>query len=115
MKWFAINLIYQVISGEGKHSPQFNEQTRLIKAADSFNAIRKAQQNAGKFNLPIKNSAGDLVVWKFVAIGGILAVDEPADGVEVNSKIIEPESSKTYLAKLKHRNKSLTNLKRLDN
>jgi len=115
MKWFAINLIYQVISGEGKHSPQFNEQIRLIKAVDSLNAIKKAQQSAGKFNLPITNSAGDTVVWKFVAIGGVLEIDEPADGVEINSKIIEPESSKTYLAKLKHRNKSLINLKRLDN
>ncbi|WP_421939137.1 DUF4288 domain-containing protein [Pedobacter sp.] len=34
MRWFAVNCIFKIISGEGAHSPQFNEQTRLVVAPD---------------------------------------------------------------------------------
>jgi hypothetical protein len=111
MKWFAVNCIYQVICGEGKHTPQFNEQTRLIQAIGQMQALDKARLNAVNFNPPFDNCKGEKVVWKFIGVGGISAIEEPADGVEVNSSIIEPESVDQYLEELKHRNQSLTNQK----
>ncbi|MFD2584293.1 DUF4288 domain-containing protein [Pedobacter vanadiisoli] len=115
MKWFAVNCIYQVICGEGKHAPQFNEQIRLIQADGIVLALEKAKLNAVHFNPPFSNCIGDKVVWKFIGIGGILEVEEPADGVEVGSKIVEPKSVEKYLEKLEHRNQSLTNQNRFDN
>lgn len=111
MKWFAVNCIYQVICGEGKHAPQFNEQTRLIQAIGQIQALDKARLNAVNFNPPFENCEGEKVVWKFIGVGGISAVEELADGVEVSSSIIEPESADEYLEELKHRNQSLTNQK----
>lgn len=111
MKWFAVNCIYQVICGEGKHAPQFNEQTRLIQAIGQIQALDKARLNAVNFNPPFENCEGEKVVWKFIGVGGISAVEELADGVEVSSSIIEPESADQYLEELKHRNQSLTNQK----
>ncbi|MGM9479252.1 DUF4288 domain-containing protein [Pedobacter sp. GSP4] len=111
MKWFAVNCIYQVICGEGKHTPQFNEQTRLIQATGRAAALEKVRLNAANFNPPFNNCKGEKVVWKFIGVGGISEMEEPADGVEVSSKIIEPESVSQYLEKLEHRNKSLTNQK----
>jgi hypothetical protein len=35
MKWYLAKFVYQVISGNGNHSPQFDEQMRLIRA-DEF-------------------------------------------------------------------------------
>ena len=111
MKWFAVNCIYQVICGEGKHAPQFNEQTRLIQAVGQMEALDKARLNAVNFNPPFNNCKGEKVVWKFIGVGGISAVEELADGVEVSSSIVEPESVDQYLEALKHRNQSLTNQK----
>jgi hypothetical protein len=108
MKWFAVNCIYQIICGEGKHSPQFNEQIRLIHAQSTSEAINKAKILAKGFNAPFKNCEGTSVTWTFINIGGITEIDEPADGVEVSSKILEPKSVKEYLKKLAHRNKILT-------
>lgn len=108
MKWFAVNCIYQVICGDGKHSPQFNEQTRLIYAQNACEALNKAKMMASGFNAPFKSCEGKPVIWTFISIGGIIEIDEPADGVEVSSKILEPKSVKKYLKKLTHRNKILT-------
>ncbi|RQO78962.1 hypothetical protein DBR40_04350 [Pedobacter sp. KBW01] len=115
MKWFAVNCIFQVICGAGKHAPQINEQTRLIQAGGQLEALDKARLNAVNFNPPFNNCKGEKVVWKFIGVGGISAVEELADGVEISSSIVEPESVDQYLEKLKHRNQSLTNQNRFDN
>lgn len=115
MKWFAVNCIYQVICGEGKHTPQFNEQTRLIRAKGIRHALSKANLNAVHFNPSLNNCQGDKIVWKFLGVGGIAEVIELTDGAEVSSKMVEPKSVSLYLEKLAHRNKSLTNQNRFDN
>jgi len=115
MKWFAVNCIYQVICGEGKHTPQFNEQTRLIQAKGVRQALSKANLNAVYFNPSLNNCQGDKIVWKFLGVGGISEIVELIDGAEISSKIVEPKSVSLYLEKLAHRNKSLTNQNRFDN
>ena len=32
MKWYLVKIVYQVVTGDGAHSPQFDEQLRLIRA-----------------------------------------------------------------------------------
>ncbi|MEH3114146.1 DUF4288 domain-containing protein [Pedobacter terrae] len=115
MKWFAVNCIYQVICGDGKHSPQFNEQIRLIQAECIGKVLSKANLNAVHFNPSLNDCRGDKIVWKFLGVGGIAEVAELKDGVEVSSRIVEPRSVKLYLEKLAHRNKSLTNQTHFDN
>lgn len=108
MKWFAVNCIYQVICGEGYHSPQFNEQIRLFLATDRLEALEKVNQHAGKFNVPFKNCAGETVLWEFLGIGSLTEINEIKDGVEVASKILEPKSLENYLENLEHRTRLLT-------
>ncbi|RLJ74686.1 DUF4288 domain-containing protein [Pedobacter alluvionis] len=115
MKWFAVNCIYQVICGEGNHTPQFNEQTRLIQAEGIKQALSKANLNAVHFNPSFNNCQGEQVIWKFLGVGGISEVAKLTDGVEVSSRIVEPKSVTQYLEKLAHRNKSLTNQNDFDN
>jgi len=110
MKWFAVNCIYQIVCGEGKHSPQFNEQTRLIHAANLVHALEKVKTQAGEYNTSFKNCEGERVIWKFIGIGSISEIDKPGDGTEVASKILEPKSVEMYLEELKHRNKLLTEI-----
>ena len=109
MKWFAVTYIYKIICGEGSHSPQFNEQTRLLSALNLKSALKKANLNAQKFNVPFTNCEGKLVKWKFIAVASIYEIEAPEDGVEVNAKIVEPQSVDSYLKKLGYRKKSLIN------
>lgn len=108
MKWFAVNCIYQVICGEGKHSPQFNEQIRLLQALNRLEAVEKVNQQVTQYNVPFKNCVGEKVVWKFLGIASLTEINEIKDGVEVASKILEPKSAENYLKKLKHRIRLLT-------
>ncbi|WP_316803013.1 DUF4288 domain-containing protein [Pedobacter nototheniae] len=108
MKWFAVNYVYQVICGSGKHTPQFNEQVRLIKGIDLQHAFKKAKILATEYNSSFKNFLNENVSWEFVGVAGIVEIVEPAEGVEISSVILEPLSVKDYLKKIKHRNKLLT-------
>ncbi|WP_162618727.1 DUF4288 domain-containing protein [Pedobacter yulinensis] len=101
MKWFAVKYIFRIISGEGKHSPQFDEQTRLLLSADKLNAFEKARSLAGQLNKSFRNRFGDLVSWKFVEIVEINEVANPEDGVEINSTIIEPENVTGFLEEIR--------------
>ena len=40
MKWYLAKLIYRIICGDGTHTPQFDEQLRLIHAEDDLYALR---------------------------------------------------------------------------
>lgn len=108
MKWFAVNCIYQVICGEGKHAPQFNEQIRLIFSNSVIEAIAKVKLMAFSYNASFKNYEGESVKWNFIAVGGVTEIEPPKDGVEVSSKILEPKSVEYYLENVEHKNKILT-------
>lgn len=43
MSWFLSKIVYQIICGEGDHTPQFDEQLRLIEADDEATAFTKAR------------------------------------------------------------------------
>ena len=52
MKWYVVKLVYQVICGEGKHTPQFDEQIRIITAQDEAAAYEKAYATGMPVSLP---------------------------------------------------------------
>ena len=41
MKWYLAKIVFQIICGDGKHTAQFDEQLRLIAAADEDEAFGK--------------------------------------------------------------------------
>ena len=42
MNWYLSKIIFRIICGEGRHTPQFDEQLRLIAATDEQQAFEKA-------------------------------------------------------------------------
>ena len=42
MKWFLAKIVYRIICGSGNHTPQFDEQLRLIEADSEEDAFKKA-------------------------------------------------------------------------
>ena len=42
MNWYLSKIIFRIVCGEGQHTPQFDEQLRLIAASDEQEAFQKA-------------------------------------------------------------------------
>ena len=89
-------LVYQFICGNGQHTPQFNEQLRLIVAEDALHAFYKARLigeretiSITENNLPIK--------WKFIDVTDILPVDKLSDGAELWSAMNEDTDAELYI------------------
>ncbi|MES2513626.1 MAG: DUF4288 domain-containing protein [Bacteroidota bacterium] len=108
MKWFAVKYIYQIISGEGNHRPQFDEQIRLLISESSSDALFKAQALARKFHQTFLNFRGEEVIWKFIGIADLHEIQDPHDGLEVASVIHEPANLKEFMDHTNKRKAFLT-------
>lgn len=96
MKWFAVKYVYQIVSGEGNHTPQFDEQIRLLLSRSITEALLKAQGLARQFQDSFKNIRGEDVSWKFIGISGLHEIEAPEDGTEVTSFIHEPTDAEAF-------------------
>lgn len=43
MNWYLAKLVFRIICGDGDHTPQFDEQLRLISANSKEEGFHKAQ------------------------------------------------------------------------
>lgn len=96
MNWFMVKLIYQFICGNGAHTPQFNEQLRLIVAEDALHAFYKARLIGERETLQIVNG-GMPIQWKFIDVTEILPVNKLADGAELWSFMNEDTDAELYI------------------
>lgn len=97
MKWYLVKLVFQVLSGEGAHTPQFDEQVRLIKADEVNWAYEKATVIGWLEQRSFLNHRDENVTWKFIEIAEIHEVENPEDGVLLCSYTIEPDNAKDYI------------------
>ena len=103
MKWYLARLVYQVISGEGKHVPQFDEQLRLIKA-DELNWAREKAMVLGQIGaFTFKNTSSENVVWKFINVTDVFEIGAIEDGAQLYSMTEEPTDVKAYMELVKAR------------
>lgn len=97
MNWFVARYIYQIITGEGNHAPQFDEQLRLIVSDDNAGALFKAEAQADNFQQPFRNCRGEMVSWKFICVADLYEIQSPADGAELASVLHEPNDVEAFL------------------
>ncbi len=67
MKWYLAKMVYRIICGDGRHTPQFDEQLRLIVASNGSEAFDKAVTMGMKEQesfLNQKNELGAMAVCK---------------------------------------------------
>ena len=43
MNWYLTKIVFRIVCGEGKHTPQFDEQLRVIAADNKEEAFYKAR------------------------------------------------------------------------
>jgi hypothetical protein len=97
MKWYVAKYVYQIISGEGNHTPQFDEQLRLIRA-EEFNWAKEKALIIGKLGeYTFVNQQQQTVTCKFINVTDMHALTEVEDGVELYSSTYEPKDVTDYL------------------
>ena len=107
MKWYLAKIIYRIICGEGAHTPQFDEQLRLIHADDDFHAFQKARLIGQKEEDNFLNQQQKPVRWKFLDITELHPLDELTDGAEIYSKIDEKDDAQNYIQQINTRSRYL--------
>ncbi len=103
MKWFLVKYIYEIVCGDGKYNPQFDEQLRLMMATDKSDALHKAEVAAENFHPPFENCKGEKVSWKFICIADLHEISAPGDGVEITSTLHEPDDLNLFMSQVDKR------------
>jgi Domain of unknown function (DUF4288) len=97
MNWYLTKIVYQIICGEGNHTAQFDEQLRLISAADEHEAFSKAQSIGKMEEESFFNQQQQLVRWKFINVCELYKLSELIDGAEIYSRIQEADNADRFV------------------
>jgi hypothetical protein len=107
MNRYIAKIIYQVICGEGKHASQFDEQVRLIEAADLADAYTNALEIGVNEEDGFMNNKQQLVQWKFISVAELYELDDFCNGTELSSSLKEIENADNYIQLLKAKSRHL--------
>jgi Domain of unknown function (DUF4288) len=97
MNWYLAKIVYQIICGDGDHTPQFDEQLRLIEADNQQQAFYKAQQIGVLEQDKFFNNDMRLVQWKFIDVNELYPLNNLIDGAEIYSRIQETDDADNYI------------------
>jgi Domain of unknown function (DUF4288) len=97
MNWYLSKIIFRIICGEGQHTPQFDEQLRLISARDENEAFRKAFDIGEREQEGFYNDDQKLVQWKFINVAELYRLSGLLDGAEMYSRIQETDDAEAYI------------------
>ena len=95
MNWYLAKLVFRIICGDGNHTPQFDEQLRLIYAEDNLHAFHRARL-IGESET-VQDEVLIVVQWKFIDVSELHLLSELTDGAEIYSKINEEEDAALYI------------------
>jgi hypothetical protein len=103
MKWYLAKLVYRIICGDGDHTPQFDEQLRLVSADDEMHAFQKSRLLGHREQDNFLNASDKPVHWKFIDVPEVHELSELSDGVEIYSRISEEDDASLYTQLVKLR------------
>lgn len=96
MKWYLAKIVFRIICGNGRHTPQFDEQLRLVAAESAELAFMKAVGLGKDGEDSFFNMQQELVQWKFINVAEIIQLHEMTDGAEMYSAIKEADDATQY-------------------
>ena len=97
MNWYIAKIVFRIISGDGNHAAQFDEQLRVIKAEDDEKALEKAKQIGRQEEDSFINTRNQVVRWNFINIPELNKLPSLADGTEIYSKVHEYENANRFI------------------
>ena len=107
MNWFLAKIVFHIICGDGKHTPQFDEQLRLVEADNELQAIHQARLHGENEQVSFFNDRQKLVQWKFIGVSEIQQMPGLIDGAEIYSHIHEADDETEYLEMIRLKNHDL--------
>ena len=97
MNWFISKIVFNISSENTAHTPQFDEQLRLISAANTEEAFIKARTIGLREEDTFFNDQKNKVRWEFVNVAEIVPLGKLEDGAELYSSIHETPEAKSYI------------------
>lgn len=97
MNWYIAKIVFQIICGDGNHRAQFDEQLRLMKAADWQDALCKAKVLGENEQERFLNDQQQWVQWQFVNVSELILLKNLQDGLELYYNITEPDDAEKYV------------------
>src|SRR5580692_2043461 len=97
MNWYLSKIVFRIICGEGQHTPQFDEQLRLIAASDEEEAFEKAMTIGRREQDGFYNHEQQLVQWKFINVAELYRLSGLLDGAEMYSRIQETDDADAFI------------------
>lgn len=103
MNWYLVKIVFRILCGNGDHTPQFDEQLRLIKANNELEAFQKARKLGELEEDSFLNTRQKPVQWKFIDVSELFLVSELSDGIEMYSQVLEDDQGERYIEGIKTR------------
>lgn len=93
-QWYSVQLVYRIVA-EG--DPQYDEQWRLISASSLEEAHDKAEAIGRGESTSFNDHYKRKIAWEFEGVCSIYKIGTTLDGVEIHSRIVEPEDHQQYV------------------
>jgi hypothetical protein len=103
MNWYIAKLIFRIISGDGNHNAQFDEQLRLIAADNEALAIEKANAAGTVGQDSFLNAKRETVRWEFIGVTEVNSVATLTDGAEIYYRLREVEDADAYMVTIRRK------------
>jgi hypothetical protein len=100
MNWYLTKLVFRITCGDGNHPAQFDEQLRLISAADRLQAFTKAGEMGKKESEIFYNQQRELIQWQFINVSELYALTPMIDGAELYSHVEVTDDGNAYAAQI---------------
>ena len=101
MNWYLARLVFQVRSSEETHTPQFEEECRLIHADEASWAYEKASVLGRLDARGILNYDQLMEAKKFIDVADLCLIGKWEDGAKLFSVIEKPKDANAYLEQIK--------------
>jgi hypothetical protein len=97
MNWYIVKIVFNITAENTNHTPQFDEQLRLISAANREEAFIKARIIGINEEDAFFNDKHNKVRWEFINVSEIVPVNNLEDGTELYSQIHETNEASSYI------------------
>jgi len=110
MNKYIAKIAFQIVSGDGKHTPQFDEQFRIFEAATENEALAKARTKGKEEETSFLNDRQENVSWKYIGVLELIELKDMADGAQIYSVTEEAEDATNYINIVKQKERTIETL-----
>jgi hypothetical protein len=110
MNKYIAKIVFQIVSGDGKHTPQFDEQFRLFEAKTENEALEKARAKGKEEQTSFLNEKKETVLWKYIGVTELMEIQDMEDGAQIYSCTQETEDENNYIYKVKQKERTIETL-----